>query len=282
MYVYAIETPTYIKIGHWSGSISALQARYATSIPYFETTVFQTLNPIDAERKLHRECHPFHIRGEMFAPEALGTFYSVAVGQSEIFCTSADLEKKKTACLRARYKKLLKETAALTKANERLVTANERLLDENIVLKGGFKKNIPLKKKTDDGLQQIVAPIEKLDTLDSVIETQNGRVVAENDGTTNEPFATFIREHYRKTENEKDRVAKSEVNDSFMAWCEARSLHSLITNQNITYKHLKVAMSDLGFPLGEKPGNNGRLKHKTKRVKGTIAPAFSYIAKIHK
>ena len=120
MYVYAIETPAYVKIGHWSGSISALRARYATSIPFFEITVFQTYHSVDAEKKLHRECHPFHLRGEMFSRDALPVFYSAAASLGEIFCTSTDLEKKKAACLKAQNKKLHKENAVLRKANEKL------------------------------------------------------------------------------------------------------------------------------------------------------------------
>lgn len=159
MYVYAIQTPTYIKIGHWSGSISNLRSRYATYIPSFETAVFQTLNAVDCERKLHRECHPYHLGNELFSCEALPTFYSVAANQSEIFCTSTDLEAKKNACMKLRMKSVLKENTRLEKENSCLLKKIKSMERQNSSLKdtvSSLQKQASSLKEANDKLLKLV------------------------------------------------------------------------------------------------------------------------------
>ena len=94
----------------------------------------------------------------------------------------------------------------------------------------------------------------------------------------NNEYIEFIEEHYIKTENERDRIAKSVVNDDFKKWCQTASRKGLMAQTNKGLAALKTAMVQYGFDLGEQRDADGQLKTKRKRM-GTekSVPAFSYI-----
>lgn len=233
MYVYAIETPAYVKIGHWSGSISALQARYATSIPFFETTVFQTSHSVDAERKLHRECQPFHLRGEMFSRDALPAFYSAAASLGEIFCTSSDLEKKKTACLKAQNKKLLKEIAALRKANDKMTIANETLTiaNENLTI-----ANENLKEHN----KQLVKEVARRDRIIHSAESKLSEAILPHPDSSEARFASWLDSHIVTAPDKRIHAHRFEKAFN-RGMAEENQVNSRVANDILTAKGITVS-----------------------------------------
>lgn len=115
MYVYCIQLPDHLKIGRWSGGISALYSRYGNSHPTFDVTCFQTEDSKSFEKTVHTELRDFHLIREMFRLEAYPVFMDFCNRHALPSCQSTDLEAKCTLILRRKYKMLERANDSLAK-----------------------------------------------------------------------------------------------------------------------------------------------------------------------
>lgn len=145
-----------LKIGRWSGSISALRSRYNTYYVEFEMIVFETEKGASPtiEAQLHRACESFRIAGEVFSVDAMSNFLQSARDACLSSCRSTDYEERARRIERKRFADLAKENRALATKMDLLATKSKSLAEkkkaENAALameNAALKKLIEQKQK---------------------------------------------------------------------------------------------------------------------------------------
>jgi hypothetical protein len=98
---------------------------------------------------------------------------------------------------------------------------------------------------------------------------------------TDHLFEEFIARHYERSNVEKHRLSKADVNKAFLEWCgDHEELRGLASTPIKLFLKLKIFMERSGFHLGEcERDAQGRIKPRSKYIAETKkhTPAYSYI-----
>lgn len=294
-YVYLIEPKDYsvVKIGRWSGTISDLRTRYATYYPDFDMTVFQCKDSTYVEKNLHRDCADHLRTRELFHPSVIERFFSLASALCDNCCKSRDLTDKIARLALKRAQATQRENDRLRKENIQLrakcqsdpqTDSTSGQLGEPARKQGApnkisehVKVTLADKKTKQLELQLEIKKLHAEVTKGSATPVESRKVT---DQLHNEfgVFKEFIECHYEVSQNEKDRIGRSAVHDTFRTWCKKQNRTDLLRQPAESLQRLKIEMFSSGFVLDEYI-LNGKLRTKSKRVHGEKSPisAFSFI-----
>ena len=243
-YVYGIFYGNWLKIGYWTGTVSALRSRYKTCSVDEEMIVFETAKDRapEVEAQLHKACDAYKMRGEMFSMEARSTFMQIASVVCLDACHSLDMDERHRRIEKKRFANLAKENVMLLTALERGKTEKTRLKDN---LERSSVEIESLKRQLNDA-HLVITDLKRKQPLDQ----ENGALQDTIEGD-NDPYAQFINETYSYSSNQSDRVSNAEVNIAFKAWCKRgtpiSSRKQLLLKPGKAKVMLKEAMLANGF-----------------------------------
>jgi hypothetical protein len=210
MYVYCVATPEYLKIGRWSGSVSALWTRYGTYIPAFDLTLFQMEDAIIAEKQIHRACAAHHMTKELFTLTALPIFMQFASSIGLDHCTSTDLQKRCMVITRRRLTILEKDHG---KALCKIKNLEEELQQQ--------KKDRVL---ATGEIRTLTAELQQLKTLAAVAAS----APTEN---VEKPIESFLDEQLQERRNRRIHIHL--LKEKYDAWCVAKGFSEHETSMTV-------------------------------------------------